>query len=142
MIYQVCCVYAGFDPTANSLHIGNLLILLGLLHCQRAGHRVVALLGGATARIGDPSGRSTEREEITQEQLEENSTGIKNDIEKIFKNHKKYFWDESSRGALHEAEIVNNESWYKTMNIIDFLGKVSTEGYLTFFYNLHIIGWS
>ena len=76
---ETCGVYAGFDPTASSLHVGNLLILVrkkskkgtvlirhkvGLLHFQRAGHRAVALLGGATARIGDPSGRNSERQEV------------------------------------------------------------------------------
>ena len=54
-------VYAGFDPTAGSLHVGNLLVLTSLLHFHRAGHQVVILLGGATARIGDPSGKNTDR---------------------------------------------------------------------------------
>jgi len=55
------CIYGGFDPTADSLHIGNLLVIMVLLHAQRAGHDVLALVGGATAMVGDPSGRNTER---------------------------------------------------------------------------------
>lgn len=121
---EVCCVYAGFDPTAPSLHIGNLLILLGLLHFQRAGHKVVALIGGATARIGDPSGKNAEREEMGEDQLTNNLVGIREDIERIFENHEKYFWDEKRQGVLQDLEVVNNESWYETMNIVQFLSKV------------------
>jgi len=121
---QVSCVYAGFDPTADSLHIGNLLILLGLLHFQRAGHKVLALLGGATGRIGDPSGKNSEREEIPVENLQSNLHGIQKDVENIFDNHRKYFWNESAQGVLSPVQIINNETFYQDMNIIDFLSKV------------------
>ncbi|KAJ8956733.1 hypothetical protein NQ318_014089 [Aromia moschata] len=65
-------VYAGFDPTADSLHVGNLLVLINLLHWQRGGHQTIALIGGATAKIGDPSGRSTEREELSKHFVDDN----------------------------------------------------------------------
>jgi len=120
---QPTTVYAGFDPTAPSLHVGNLLVLTSLLHFQRAGHRVVVLLGGATARIGDPSGKNSEREELGEEVIVKNIHGIKCDIEKIVNNHKQHFWSKE-RGELQEVEVVDNESWYKEMNIIDFLSSV------------------
>lgn len=93
-------IYAGFDPTADSLHVGNLLILMGLLHCQRAGHHPLALLGGATGSIGDPSGRQTERPLLEQEQLVHNLYRIRKQIERIFSNHEEHFWttrDQSGR---------------------------------------------
>lgn len=85
-------IYAGFDPTADSLHVGNLLILMGLLHCQRAGHHPIALIGGATGPIGDPSGRSKEREILSNEQLTHNYSCIRKQIERVFANHEDYFW--------------------------------------------------
>jgi len=118
-------VYAGFDPTADSLHIGNLLILLGLIHCQRDGHKVIVLLGGATARIGDPSGKTAERPMMKEEVLNKNIDGIKADIGNIFYNHEKYFWTPvKSSDVLNPVEVVNNETWYSEMNIIQFLSTV------------------
>ena len=116
-------VYAGFDPTAPSLHVGNLLVLTSLLHFQRAGHRVVVLVGGATARIGDPSGKNSEREELDENVIVKNIDGIQNDIERIVTNHEANFWSEE-QGELQRVEIVDNESWYRKMNIIDFLSSV------------------
>jgi len=114
-------VYAGFDPTADSLHVGNLLVLVGLLHFQRAGHRVVALLGGATARIGDPSGRNSERQELEEDQLEANLGGIRENIERVVANHSTFL---APNLALPEVEVVNNDSWYRELSIVDFLGSV------------------
>ena len=101
-------VYAGFDPTAPSLHVGNLLVLMSLLHFQRAGHRVVVLLGGATARIGDPSGRNSEREALDEKVIDNNIEGIKRDIQNILRNHNENFWTEE-RGNLHDVEVVDND---------------------------------
>lgn len=86
-------LYAGFDPTAESLHVGNLLVIMGLLHCQRKGHQPIALLGGATGLIGDPSGRSTERSMLEMDTVEKNLTSIRKQIEGVFENHMKYFWN-------------------------------------------------
>lgn len=97
-------IYAGFDPTADSLHVGNLLILIGLMHFQRAGHHPIALIGGTTGRIGDPSGRSTERAEIEVDAVTHNLTCIKQQIENIFANHSKYLWDEKSSGKLNHLK--------------------------------------
>lgn len=88
-------VYAGFDPTANSLHVGNLLVLMNLLHWQRGGHQVIALVGGATAKIGDPSGRNTEREKLSTNFVDNNLSGLVKNIETIFANHNNYFWKEN-----------------------------------------------
>lgn len=87
-------IYAGFDPTADSLHIGNLLVIMGLLHCQRAGHQPIALLGGATGLIGDPSGRKTERSQLQEAIVENNLASIRQQLEKIFQNHQDCLWDD------------------------------------------------
>ena len=76
-------VYSGFDPTADSLHIGSLLPMMGLAHCQRAGHRPIALVGGGTGLIGDPSGKATERTLLTAERVEENCRGIRVQLERF-----------------------------------------------------------
>lgn len=94
-------VYAGFDPTANSLHIGNLLILMKLMHWQRAGQKPVALIGGATALIGDPSGRKEERPILLEADVNNNAEEIANTIRTIFENHERYFCDGLDRAKLH-----------------------------------------
>ncbi|XP_017768419.1 PREDICTED: tyrosine--tRNA ligase, mitochondrial [Nicrophorus vespilloides] len=114
-------VYAGFDPTASSLHIGNLLVLVNLLHWQRGGHNVLALLGGATGRIGDPSGRNTEREKLNGVFLDDNIVGIKENIQAIFDNHEKYFCGNLNR-KLGNLRVVNNEDWYNKMSPVELLG--------------------
>ncbi len=112
-------VYCGFDPTAKSLHVGNLLPMVALLHCQRSGHDAIALLGRATAQIGDPSGKTKERPQLDMNTIEENMTGIKENIERIVKNHKEYFTgDKIELGKMH---IVDNSTWYEKHNIIEFL---------------------
>lgn len=85
-------IYAGFDPTAESLHVGNLLVMMGLMHLQRNGHQPIALLGGATGLIGDPSGRSTERNLLEREVMQRNLEKIKGQMERIFGNHKECFY--------------------------------------------------
>ncbi|GLV44987.1 Tyrosyl-tRNA synthetase mitochondrial [Carabus blaptoides fortunei] len=116
-------VYAGFDPTADSLHVGNLLVLINLLHWQRGGHNVIAVLGGATGRIGDPSGRSTERSELTSSFIDDNIAAIACDIERIFKNHETYFWQNNEK-PLAPVTIVNNESWYNKISAVQIIGHV------------------
>lgn len=117
------CVYAGFDPTASSLHIGNLLILMNLLHWQRARHQVIALVGGATGLIGDPSHRKSERVEIEKHLIEENVKSITKNIETIFNNHAKYIW-KNKQEDLKPLIIINNLDWYTNVNIIDFIRNV------------------
>ncbi|RZF32167.1 hypothetical protein LSTR_LSTR004030 [Laodelphax striatellus] len=119
------CVYSGFDPTASSLHLGNLLVLINLLHWQRAGHQVIALVGGATGSIGDPSGRSKERELQSAEIVAENSRSVTENIKTIFDNHKKYFWDDKKgQERLKRPIIVNNIDWYKEMNALEYVGRI------------------
>ncbi|KAF9417168.1 hypothetical protein HW555_005679 [Spodoptera exigua] len=117
------CVYAGFDPTANSLHVGNLLVIINLLHWQRGGHDVIALLGGATGYIGDPSGKSTDRIALHSDVIQENVNCIQNNLETVFENHKKYIWtkDESK---LKPIKVVNNESWYRDIDSIQFVSEI------------------
>lgn len=91
------CIYAGFDATADSLHVGHLLLLSALLRFQRDGHRVIALIGDATAYIGDPAGQLFDRKVLEYEQIRQNVVSIREGIERIFRNYKKYFLKESSQ---------------------------------------------
>ena len=76
-------IYVGFDPTSSSLHLGNLVPIMALAHFQRAGHAVLALVGGATAMVGDPSGRSDERNLLSIEQVKQNAEGVRKQLEPI-----------------------------------------------------------
>jgi len=106
--------YIGFDPTATSLHIGNLATIMLLVHLQRAGHKPIALVGGATGMIGDPSGKSAERNLLDEETLQANQQGIKAQLEK--------FLDFNS--GANSAEIVNNYDWFKEFSFLGFLREV------------------
>src|SRR5881396_1487715 len=75
--------YVGFDPTASSLHIGNLVPVMGLAHLQRAGHKPVALVGGGTGMIGDPSGRTSERQLLSEEEIESNARSIEKQLSRF-----------------------------------------------------------
>ena len=104
--------YIGFDPTADSLHIGSLVPILLLVHFQRAGHKPIALVGGATGMVGDPSGKSEERNLLNEETLNRNITGVKAQLERFLQ------FDSSLPNA---AELVNNYDWFKEISFIDFL---------------------
>ncbi|CAL8074421.1 unnamed protein product [Orchesella dallaii] len=118
-------VYAGFDPTADSLHVGNLAILMLLLHCQRAGHTPIALIGGATGLIGDPSGKNSERPSLERDVVIRNSEKLARNIFHVFNNHNELFWD-NNKGVqkLPECLIVNNADWYTKMNSLEFFSKL------------------
>lgn len=104
--------YIGFDPTADSLHIGSLVPILLLVHLQKAGHKPFALVGGATGMIGDPSGKSDERNLLSEAQLAKNVEGIKNQLSKFLN-----FNEKEENGAV----LVNNYDWFKGISFIDFL---------------------
>ncbi|HEO70834.1 MAG TPA: tyrosine--tRNA ligase [Candidatus Hydrogenedentes bacterium] len=106
-------LYAGFDPTADSLHVGSLLPILGLVHFQRAGHKPIALVGGGTGLIGDPSGKTHERKLLTREQLEVNLAGIKAQLERFL-----------DFGGKNAAVMVNNADWLCELRLIDFLRDI------------------
>ena len=107
--------YVGFDPTADSLHIGNLVPIMLLAHFQRAGHRPVALVGGATGMIGDPSGKSTERNLLDEKTLRHNQECVRVQLA--------HFLDFTS-GAVNEAVMVNNYDWMKEFSFLDFIRDV------------------
>lgn len=116
--------YIGFDPTSDSLHIGSLVPILLLVHLQRAGHKPLALVGGATGMVGDPSGRSQERNLLSEEILQKNIEGIKNQL-------KKFLDFDASHAAA--AELVNNYDWFKEMGFLNFIrdvGKHITVNYM------------
>ena len=116
--------YIGFDPTADSLHIGSLVPIILLVHFQKAGHKPIALVGGATGMVGDPSGKSEERNLLSEETLQKNVTGIAAQLARFLD------FDSSKPNA---AEITNNYDWFKTISFIDFLrdtGKHITVNYM------------
>lgn len=120
---EMTSAYIGFDPTASSLHIGNLATIMLLVHFQRAGHKPFALVGGATGMIGDPSGKSEERNLLDENVLRANQEGIKAQLEK--------FLDFS--GAANAAVMVNNYDWFKNFGFLEFLreaGKHITVNYM------------
>jgi tyrosyl-tRNA synthetase len=108
-------VYAGFDPTADSLHIGNLVPIMLLVHFQRAGHRPIALVGGATGRVGDPTGRSAERNVLSREQMEHHLACQQAQLKRFLD------FDPASPAA---ARLVNNEDWFGPWTFLDFIADV------------------
>lgn len=121
---EMTSAYIGFDPTADSLHIGSLVPILLLVHLQKAGHKPMALIGGATGMIGDPTGKSEERNLLTREQLDINIAGIRAQLEKHL---------DFNPALPNKAELVNNYDWFKEISFIDFLrdaGKHITVNYM------------
>ena len=115
--------YIGFDPTADSLHIGHLTQIMTLIHFQNAGHKPFALVGGATGMVGDPSGKSDERNLQTDDMVEHNLAGMKKQLAKFLT------FDDKGNGAV----MVNNADWFKNMNFLDFIrnvGKHITVNYM------------
>lgn len=121
---EMTTAYLGIDPTADSLHIGHLVGVMMLKHLQRAGHKPIALIGGATGMIGDPSMKSQERKLIDEETLRHNQAAIKNQLAK--------FLDFDS-DAPNAAELVNNYDWMKNFGFLEFIrdvGKHITVNYM------------
>merc|ERR1719376_155788 len=124
-------VYAGFDPTADALHIGNLLVLVSLIHCQRAGHHPIVLIGGYTAGFSDPSGRTETRRGLDEATVETNTTPVLETVQRIFANHEKHIWAErGAKSPLAPPRIVNNHSWLSRMTLTQFL-SLSNDVYLS-----------
>ena len=116
--------YIGFDPTADSLHVGHLTQIMTLIHFQRAGHKPFALVGGATGMVGDPSGKSAERNLLSEDVLNQNVEALKSQLAK--------FLDFDS-DAPNSAEMVNNYDWFKSFSFLDFIrdvGKHITVNYM------------
>ena len=111
---QVSAGYIGFDPTADSLHVGHLVQIMTLVHFQRAGHKPFALVGGATGMVGDPSGKSKERNLLNAETLNHNVACVKKQLEKFL---------DFERGE-NAAELVNNFDWFKNFSFLDFIRDV------------------
>jgi tyrosyl-tRNA synthetase len=115
--------YIGFDPTADSLHVGNLVQIMMLVHFQRAGHIPVALVGGATGMVGDPSGKSEERQLLKEDVLLHNVDSIRRQLEKFL----------DFQAKENPAQLVNNYDWFKDMGFLQFIrdvGKHITVNYM------------
>ncbi len=120
---EMAAGYIGFDPTADSLHVGSLAQIMTLIHFQRAGHKPFALVGGATGMVGDPSGKSAERNLLSEDVLKHNLDGIRRQLEKFL---------DFDCGA-NSAQMVNNYDWFKNYNFLDFIrdvGKHITVNYM------------
>jgi len=116
--------YIGFDPTAPSLHVGNLATVMLLVQLQRAGHRPIALVGGATGRIGDPSGKSEERKLLDEETLQRNVDGVRRQLERFL---------DFSPDAPNPAVLLDNYEWFADFKLLDFMreaGKHVTVSYM------------
>ncbi len=116
--------YIGFDPTADSLHIGSLVPILLLVHLQKAGHKPLALVGGATGMVGDPSGKSEERNLLDEMTLQKNLEGIRRQLEKFL---------DFDQNLPNAAELVNNFDWFREIHFLDFIrdvGKHITVNYM------------
>ena len=114
LVERPVVVYAGFDPTADSLHVGHLVALMTLRRFQQAGHRPIALVGGATGMIGDPSGKSEERNLLSIDALERNVTAMQVQM--------RSFLDFDS--GPHAAILVNNYDWMREFRYLDFLRDI------------------
>jgi tyrosyl-tRNA synthetase len=124
LLKEMTTGYVGFDPTANSLHIGSLVPIILLVHLQKAGHKPIALVGGATGLVGDPSGKSEERNLLDEATLQHNLAGIQAQLERFLN------FDPALPNA---AEIVNNYDWFKEMSFLQFIrdvGKHITVNYM------------
>ena len=111
---EMTTAYIGFDPTADSLHIGSLVQIMTLVHFQRSGHKPIALIGGATGMVGDPSGKSAERNLLSEEALQHNLAGVKKQLEQFL----------DFNCGDNAAEVVNNFDWFKSFNFLDFIRDV------------------
>lgn len=124
LLKEITTAYIGFDPTAESLHIGSLVPILLLVHLQKAGHKPIALVGGATGMIGDPTGKSQERNLLSEETLLRNAAGVKKQLEQYLD------FDTSKANA---AEMANNYDWFKGLSFLEFIrdaGKHITVNYM------------
>ena len=111
---EITSAYVGFDPTADSLHIGSLVQIMILVHLQRCGHKPFALVGGATGMVGDPSGKSKERNLLDEKTLNHNLNAVQKQLEQFL---------DFDCGA-NSAEVVNNYDWFKDLNFLDFIRDV------------------
>eukprot|EP00743_Colponemidia_sp_Colp-15_P009665 GILK01010575.1.p1 GENE.GILK01010575.1~~GILK01010575.1.p1 ORF type:complete len:465 (+),score=60.83 GILK01010575.1:32-1396(+) len=122
----VPAVYAGFDPTANSLHVGNLVTIMALAHFQRAGLQAIALVGGATGLVGDPSGRFSERKPLDASTVAANTDGIAAVLRRVLDASRYEPVVPTSHQTL-PVEVINNLDWWGTMSAIDFVRTVGSQ---------------
>ena len=121
---EITTAYIGFDPTADSLHIGSLVPIILLVHLQKAGHKPIALVGGATGMVGDPSGKSEERNLLSEDVLNKNVAGVKAQLEKFL---------DFDKSKPNSAEMANNYDWFREISFLDFIrdtGKHITVNYM------------
>lgn len=116
--------YAGFDPTADSLHVGHLVPLLALIHLKLHGHHAIGLIGGATAMIGDPSGKSEMRRMLTEDDIRSNSIAMGRQLERVVRNATECYFLAEPGGSRGRFTISDNVEWIRNLNYIDFLRDI------------------
>lgn len=124
LLKQPRAVYAGFDATAGSLHIGNLSTIMNLLHFHSHGHKVICVIGDSTTRLGDPSGHTEDRKEIAKETLLKNASSIEETLIRLFKNFDLYFNNELKEKGTKNPIIIRNSMWYKNRDMIEFVSDI------------------
>lgn len=118
-------LYCGVDPTASSLHVGNLLTLIPVLHFYIRGHNAFALVGGATGKVGDPAGKNAEREKLANETIAENVSSLTAQLSRFFQNGTDYAVSRGYQlGDLGKMKVVNNADWYANLNFMSFMNDV------------------
>lgn len=121
---ETISIYCGVDPTAPSLHVGNLLTLLPVLHFHLAGHNIYPLVGGATGHVGDPAGKNAERDKLASEVIDNNVKHLSNQLSIFVKNGVEYARSRDYKVEPGESSIVNNADWYQSLAFLSFMADV------------------
>ncbi|KAG8819093.1 tyrosyl-tRNA synthetase, partial [Serendipita sp. 399] len=114
-------LYAGVDPSAVSLHVGNLAVLMTMLHFHLDGHTVIPLIGGATGQVGDPGGRSTERDLLETDLVKRNANAITDQVQKFFETATKHATSQKRCAVASQPKILNNLAWHSNLSFLSFL---------------------
>ncbi|CAG0882929.1 unnamed protein product [Cyprideis torosa] len=120
-------IYVGIDPTANFLHVGHLPLLVAAFHAQTAGHRVIFVVGEATAAIGDPSGKTKERPHLEHDKIRRNAECLTSSLRRIISNHESDVWEARPENPLTPISILNNKDWYSGMEVVDFVRNCASQ---------------
>lgn len=120
-------IYAGFDATSSSLHVGNLATIMNLMHFFERGHRVICVVGDATTHLGDPSGHTKDRKKLDKDLIDKNASFIEDTLKSLFVNYNSYFRPISDNSKAEVPIIIRNSQWYKDKYVVDFVSDIFRE---------------